>query len=365
LWLPVIYHGPSLECHPVKGAKELILPSYRNHIIVEVARGFWAFLRLEAGLVRGVVPDLEQMFEQVQDRLRQRDRQLERMRRRLSDADEHARELRQTQNRLRQKEQQLEQTLKQLSSTRANDFSEALSYEALYEARIRATSPDVAIGAGSLSFDAVGRLELEVLKREGLEPTDTLVDLGCGSGRLAIQVVPTLVGGHYIGIDISRSMLDEARKRIETGVPDPPCRVSWIHQTTPVFALDDKSVEMVCAFSVINHMEHEDAYLYFKEALRIVRPGGHFVFSCLPMNTERAREVFFKSASMDMQARHRRVRHVVTSKDLITDIVRLAGWTPVRWYDGDEEIQLTDSGESHKFHQSILVLEAPREDGEA
>jgi hypothetical protein len=81
------------------------------------------------------------------------------------------------------------------------------------------------------------------------------------------------------------------------------------------------------------------------------------------VHTERAREVFFKSAGMDMQTRHRKVRHVVTSKELITAIVRLAGWTPVRWYDGDEEIQLSGSGESHKFHQSILVLEAPREDG--
>jgi ubiquinone/menaquinone biosynthesis C-methylase UbiE len=268
---------------------------------------------------------------------------------------------------LRQRERQLEQRLKQLSSTseRTRDFSEELSYDARYEARIQATSPDVAIGAGSLSFDTVGRLELEVLKREGLKPTDTLVDLGCGSGRLAIQVVPALVGGHYTGIDISRSMLDEARKRIERSVPDPPCRVSWIHQTTPLFELDDKSVDMMCAFSVINYMEHEDAYLYFKEALRIVRPGGHFVFSCLPINTERAREVFFKSASMDMQTRHRRIRHVVTSRDLMTHIVKIAGWEPVRWYDGDEEIQLTDSGESHNFRQSILVLEAPREAGAA
>jgi ubiquinone/menaquinone biosynthesis C-methylase UbiE len=349
---------------PRKGAKELTLPSYRNHIIVEIARGFRAFLRLDAGLVRSVVPDPEQMFKQSQEQLRQRDRQIKRMQSRLSDANEHTRELRQTQNRLRQKERQLEQTLEQLSSTsgRTKDFPEVLSYEALYEARIQATSPDVAIGAGSLSFDTVGRLELEILKRAGLKPTDTLVDLGCGTGRLAIQVVPTLVGGQYTGIDISRSMLNEARKRIEKGVPDPPCRVSWIHQTTPVFELDDNSIDMMCAFSVINHMEHEDAYLYFKEALRIVRPGGHFVFSCLPISTERAREVFFKSASMDMQTRNRRVRHVITSKELIADIVRLAGWKPVRWYDGDEEIQLTDSGESHRFHQSILVLEAPRKD---
>ena len=74
---------------------------------------------------------------------------------------------------------------------------------------------------------------LAVLTGEGLEPTATLVDLGYGTGRLAVHAIPYLVGGHYIGIDISRTMLDEAQERVKRTVPDPACRVSWIHQTTP------------------------------------------------------------------------------------------------------------------------------------
>jgi ubiquinone/menaquinone biosynthesis C-methylase UbiE len=318
----------------------LAVPILKSHSLLEIARGIRAFLRLDAGLVRGEVPHPEQQLEV------------------------HQRKLRQAHDRIVRQSRELERLRGLLAEKRTRDEeSQELSYEALYEARIQATSPDVAIGAGRLPFDTVGRLELEVLKRAGLNATDTLVDLGCGSGRLAVHAIPTLAGGRYVGIDISRNMLEAAQKRVEEAVPEPPCRISWTHQTTPDFALETDSVDVICAFSVINHMEHEDAYLYFKEARRVVRPGGRFVFSCLPLHTERAREVFFKSAGMDMQTRHRKVRHVVTSKELITDIVRLAGWTPVRWYDGDEEIQLSDSGESQRFHQSILVLEAPREDG--
>jgi ubiquinone/menaquinone biosynthesis C-methylase UbiE len=330
----------------------LAVPIFKSHSVIGTARGIKAFLKLDVGLVRGEVPDQEQQLEAQQRRLLQAHDRIEKQ----------SRELERIRGLLPEKDRQLERMKKQLSriekQTRAEESRE-LSYEELYEARIQATSPDVAIGAGRLPFDTVGRLELEFLKREGLKPTDTLVDLGCGSGRLAVHAIPTLADGHYVGIDISRAMLDAARKRIEKRYPDPQCRVSWMHQTTPIFALEADSVDMVCAFSVINHMEHEDAFLYLKEALRIVRPGGRFVFSCLPVHTERAREVFFKSANMDMQTRHRRVRHVVTSKDLMTDIARLAGWVPVRWYDGDEEIQLSGSGKSHKFPQSILVLEAP------
>jgi SAM-dependent methyltransferase len=176
-----------------------------------------------------------------------------------------------------------------------------------------------------------------------------------------VHAIPYLAGGHYIGIDIAQAMLDEAQKRVEETIPDPPCRVSWIHQTTPSFELDANSVDMICAFSVINHMEHEDAYLYLNEALRIVRPGGRFVFSCLPIHTERARSVFLRQAKVDLQTRYSRIRHVATSKDFMTDIARLAGWTPVRWYDGDETNIRLDNGELHQFKQSICVLEAPQQ----
>lgn len=328
------------------------MPLFKGHSILEIARGIKAFLRLEVGVVRGELPDQrmgtpQRKLRQAHDRIERQSRELERIRGSLSE-----------------KNQQLERLKKRLSRTekQTRDEGREPSYEEVYEARIRATSPDVAIGSGRLPFDTVGRLELEVLKREGLSPTDTLVDLGCGSGRLAVHAVPALAGGHYVGIDISRTMIDAARERVEQKIPSPPCRVSWLHQTSPVFALEAGSVDVICAFSVINHMEHEDAYLYFKEALRVVRPGGRFVFSCLPVGTKRAREVFLTSASMDLQTRHRKVRHVVTSRALIEEVARLAGWEPVRWYDGDEALWMKESGEPQRFHQSICVLQAPNED---
>lgn len=321
------------------------MPIYRKSHVVEIRQNLKAFLRFDVGLVRGAVPDFEQMFKQVQSQVEQKNRQLKQMRQRL-------------------KQSQAKQPAG--TNERPQDKSQDRSYEEIYEAHVQSVSADVAIGGDSFNaelFDSIGRLELEVLKKEALKPTDTLVDLGCGTGRLAVHAIPTLVGGHYIGIDIAQSMLDEAQERVEGRIPDPPCRVSWIHQRTPVFTLDDNSVDMICAFSVINHMEHEDGYLYLKEALRVVRPGGRFIFSCLPINTTRAQEVFFRSANMDLQKRRSRIPHVATSKDFMADIARLAGWTTVRWYDGDEEhFQLPDQEEPRRFGQSIFVLEVPHED---
>ena len=317
------------------------MPVYRNHRVVEIARGLKAFLRFDVGVVRGELPDPE-----GNARTRERSRGSGKPRKAA------------LQNG-RRPGRKGGQAAGANGGGKPKSLPEEPSYEAIYESHIEARSADVAIGRRS--FEAIGRLELALLQQEGLKPTDTLVDLGCGTGRLAVHVIPTLIGGRYVGIDIAQTVLDEARERVEKTIPDPPCSVSWVHQTEPAFALDDDSVDMICAFSVINHMEHEDAYSYLKDALLVVRPGGRFVFSCLPLNTKRAREVFLKVAQMDLQTRHRTVRHVATSKEFMSDIARLAGWTPLRWYDGDEaNIQLPD-GELQNFGQSICVLEAPHE----
>jgi len=50
-------------------------------------------------------------------------------------------------------------------------------------------------------FTAVGKLEYYLLLQNGLKDNHTILDIGCGSGRLAYQLRKFLKGV-YIGIDI-------------------------------------------------------------------------------------------------------------------------------------------------------------------
>lgn len=55
---------------------------------------------------------------------------------------------------------------------------------------------------------------LEVLERLKLEGDETVIDVGCGSGRVTEALTERLPRGRVIGVDHSASMIDAARERL-------------------------------------------------------------------------------------------------------------------------------------------------------
>jgi SAM-dependent methyltransferase len=60
-------------------------------------------------------------------------------------------------------------------------------------------------------FEAVGQLEYFLLLQHGLEKEHNIIDVGCGSGRLAFQLREYLEG-RYIGIDVVPELFTYAEK---------------------------------------------------------------------------------------------------------------------------------------------------------
>lgn len=134
-----------------------------------------------------------------------------------------------------------------------------------------AAAMDLIVGGQS---EAIGLLELSTLRTLGLQPGHNVIDVGCGSGRLAVKLAPYLKG-KYIGTDILPELTAYACKICG--------REDWEFRTTSGCGIPAPGgcADLVCFFSVFTHLLHEDIYKYLVEAKRVLRPGGTIVFSYL------------------------------------------------------------------------------------
>jgi SAM-dependent methyltransferase len=123
-------------------------------------------------------------------------------------------------------------------------------------------------------FEAIGVLEREIVIQHGLRPDGYLIDVGCGSGRLAKPLAHYL-DGRYLGIDIVPNLIDYARTVTQ--------RPDWRFEVVSGLEIPerDETADVVCFFSVFTHLLHEQSYAYLREAKRVLRPGGRIVFSFL------------------------------------------------------------------------------------
>ncbi len=149
------------------------------------------------------------------------------------------------------------------------------SYKELVRALKRKNSPEEAMQlAVGGNFDAIGALERELLFHCGLKQTDYLIDVGCGSGRLA-KPLSEYFAGKYLGIDVVPDLIEYARSLV--------ARPDWRFELTEGLCIpeDDGKADMICFFSVFTHLLHEFSYIYLDEARRVLKPGGKIVFSFL------------------------------------------------------------------------------------
>jgi ubiquinone/menaquinone biosynthesis C-methylase UbiE len=125
------------------------------------------------------------------------------------------------------------------------------------------------------SFEAVGLIERDLLVWLGLQPSDNVVDVGCGAGRLA-EPLARIHQGPYLGTDVVPALLDHARGLARRA----DWRFELVDDSLSIPA-PNESADWVCFFSVLTHLKHEASYLYLKEAKRVLRPEGRIVMSFL------------------------------------------------------------------------------------
>ena len=124
------------------------------------------------------------------------------------------------------------------------------------------------------NFKPFGVLQKNLLFQYGLTPQSSLVDIGCGSGRLA-YAIRDFSELKYLGTDVIDDLLHYAITIVQ--------RPDWkfVKSTDLTIPAPDSSQDFACAFSVFTHLLHEETYVYLNEVKRILKPRGRLVFSFL------------------------------------------------------------------------------------
>ena len=216
------------------------------------------------------------------------------------------------------------------STTLFMDCTDKTSYASAYQSHLDALvaehgydrAMELVVGG---DFVAFGESEASAVRRLGLRPSDTLIDVGCGSGRLAFALREYL-RGRLIGTDVVPDLLRYAEAKC--------ARPDWTFRQSfgPSIPAPPESADMVTFFSVFTHLLDEDIFKFLREARRVLKPGGKAVFSFLDFDCEAHWQLF---RSVVVEQTTPTLNRFVT-KGVMRRLARGAGLYEVALFDGPE-----------------------------
>jgi SAM-dependent methyltransferase len=152
------------------------------------------------------------------------------------------------------------------------DYLPSLPRDAFHSS-ISASSGHAGVEAGFETYKIIRR----ELRKHGrrLEPSDAVLDFGCGWGRIIRYFTRDVRPENLWGIDVSDTAIEACQEtnrwaRFEQNRPLPPSR------------FDDGTFDLIYAYSVFSHLSERSHLAWLEEFERILKPGGVFISTTLP-----------------------------------------------------------------------------------
>lgn len=113
-----------------------------------------------------------------------------------------------------------------------------------------------------------------IVERLNLTGTETVLDAGCGTGKLTREVLDRLPNGHVVAADVSPAMIADVQARLGPVYGD---RISFIQ--TDLLDLDlPEPVDAITSSAVFHWIP--DHVRLFQRLFAALKPGGRLVAQC-------------------------------------------------------------------------------------
>jgi ubiquinone/menaquinone biosynthesis C-methylase UbiE len=115
-----------------------------------------------------------------------------------------------------------------------------------------------------------GRMRATFIRDAGITAGQRVLDIGCGTGSLLIQIAESVPGTHSVGLDPDPKGLARcAEKAASAGVD-----VRWTQGFADELPQVDASFDRVLSSFMFHHLDLEVKQGMLQEARRVLNPGG-------------------------------------------------------------------------------------------
>lgn len=181
--------------------------------------------------------------------------------------------------------------------------------------------------SGANNFKTVGEEFLKYfIELGGLKPTERVLDIGCGIGRMAVPLTRYLdKKGSYEGFDVLAEGIRWDTRNITPKFPNFYFQFVDLYNKSYnpngklrsnefTFPYENDSFDFIFLISVFTHMLPEDVENYLSEISRVIKTGGKCLIAFFLLNPESKKLIEAKSTPMDFRYKRDGYRVVDESK---------------------------------------------------
>jgi ubiquinone/menaquinone biosynthesis C-methylase UbiE len=111
-----------------------------------------------------------------------------------------------------------------------------------------------------------------LLERAAVSDGETVLDVGCGTGTLAIALKRRAAGAGVTGLDADPEVLERARRKAAAHGQ----HVHLVEALSTAMPFEDEAFDVVVSTLFFHHLDRDAKAATLREVFRVLRPGGRF-----------------------------------------------------------------------------------------